>query len=369
MFLPKQQANHPTDSLRRFTNGAVSFRKLRTLSEMDIAGKSVLLRVDLDVLPLVPGNPDSRLTSVKESVNHLCNRGARKIIILGHIGRPKEKDARLSTKLLISSLRSILDRNIAFAQDFDKVPEEKVVVFENVRFWPEETEKSKSSAREEFAKSLACMGDVYINDAFGTCHRNNVSMVDVAMLLPSAAGLHVEREVGVFEQVFQRPKKGFVAIIGGTKIETKLPLINKLAKIAEYVLVGGILPKEIQRNRLQFPNNVIVANLKSDLSDIDNDSANNFIQIIRRAKTIVWNGPIGVFEKKESSSGTDNVAYAIVTATKTKGAFSVAGGGETEKYLRREKLLAGFTHVSNGGGASLEFLSGKALIALEQLRS
>lgn len=357
------------DKLRRFTNGATSFRKLRTLSEVNVAGKSVLLRADLDVLPLVPGNPDTRLTSVKESVNHLCDRGAKKIIILGHIGRPKKKDARLSTKLLVSSLRNILDRNIAFAEDFDKVPEEKVVVFENVRFWPEEIERSESRAREAFAKSLAFMGDVYINDAFGTCHRNNVSMVDVPTLLPSAAGLHVEREIAVFEQVFKRSKKGFVAIIGGVKIETKLPLINKLATIAEYVLVGGSLPKEIQRDRLQFPSNVIVANLKSDLSDIDDHSADNFVRIIKRAKTIIWNGPMGVFEKKESSTGTDTVAYAIVATTKTKGAFSVAGGGETEKYLRRKKLLADFTHVSNGGGASLEFLSGNRLIALEHLRS
>mgnify|MGYP001608262200 CR=1 FL=1 len=355
--------------LRRFTNGDTSFRKLRTLSEVNVAGKSVLLRADLDVLPLAHGNLDNRLTSVKESVNHLCDRGAKRIVILGHIGRPKEKDARLSTKLLISSLRSILDKNIAFAQDFDRVPEGKIVVFENVRFWPEETEKSESSARAAFAKSLACMGDVYVNDAFGTCHRNNASMVDVPTLLPSVAGLHVEREIAVFEQVFKRPKKGFVAIIGGVKIETKLPLINKLAIIAEYVLVGGILPKEIQRDRLQFPNNVIVANLKSDLSDIDKDSADNFVRIIKRAKTIVWNGPMGVFEKKESSTGTDAVAYTIATTTKTNCAFSVAGGGETEKYLRRKKLLADFTHVSNGGGASLEFLSGNRLLALEQLRS
>lgn len=369
MFLPKGQVNNASDNLRRITNDVISFRKLRTLSGMDVVGKSVLLRVDLDVLPLVPGNLDTRLTSIKESVNQLCNRGAKKIIILGHIGRPKEKDPRLSTKLLVSSLRSILDINIAFAEDFDKVPEEKVVVFENVRFWPEETESSGNSARETFAKAIACMGDIYINDAFGTCHRNNVSMIDVPTLLPSAAGLHVEKEIAVFEQVFKRPKKGFIAIIGGAKIETKLPLINKLATIAECVLVGGILPKEIQRDRLQFPNNVIVANLKSDLLDIDADSADNFVQIIKKAKTIVWNGPMGVFEKKESSIGTDAVAYAIVTTTKTKGAFSVVGGGDTEKYLRRKKLLADFTHVSNGGGASLEFLSGNRLIALEQLRS
>lgn len=257
MFLPQQTTSNQTDNSSAST---LCFDKLRTIHELDLKGKSVLLRADLDVLPVIPNNPDTRLTSIKKSIDYIFDRGAEKIVIIGHAGRPKTRDAALSTKQLIKPLQNILGRDISFSQDFDHTPNGKVIIFENVRFWSGETESPESNERTAFAKSLAEMGHVFINDAFGNCHRNHSSMVDIATILPSAIGLQIEKEMTIFEKMFQRPKEGFVAIIGGAKIETKLPVINKLVPLAEYVLVGGILPNEIKQKGLIFPSNVIIAN-------------------------------------------------------------------------------------------------------------
>jgi phosphoglycerate kinase len=231
-------------------------------------------------------------------------------------------------------------------------------LLENLHFWSEELEPNL-----DFAKKLATMADVYINEAFGSCHRNEASMVLLPSLLPHAAGIHLEKEVSELSKLLKDPKRPFVAIVGGAKIETKLPVIENLAKVADSVLVGGKIAKEFQISNFKFPiSNVIVATSAAGDKDIDQKSIDKFGEVIATAKTIVWNGPMGVFEEG-FDKGTKAVAQAIIES----GVYSVVGGGETTEFLASEDLLSKFSFVSSGGGAMLEFLAGKELPGIKAL--
>lgn len=222
----------------------------------------------------------------------------------------------------------------------------------------------------DFAKELANLAHIYVNEAFGNCHRMHASMVLLPKILPAFAGLHLQEEVKVLSELMRSPKRPFVAIVGGAKIETKLPAIENLAKVADVVLVGGELPAEIARlaqskqakNGEKFESKVHVAKLTEDQKDITDDSARKFEQIIAGAKTVVWNGPMGVFEEG-FDRGSADVANAIINS----GAYSVIGGGETSQFLAENNLITKFSFASAGGGAMLEFLAGKSLPAIEAL--
>ena len=299
----------------------------------------------------------TRLTNLKETVDYLLEHGAGQVIIAGHIDRPGGPDSALSTKQLKLNLEKILSRSVIFAENFEKQVLENLVLLENLRFWPGETQNDQS-----FAHQLANLADIYINEAFGNCHRTHASMVSLPSLLPHAAGFHLAKEVEELTKILNDPEKPFVAIVGGAKIETKLPLVEHLAKIADFVLVGGELPVEIKDKKMTFSQNVLVASLTADAKDISDESVKQFCDVIASAKTVVWNGPLGLFEEGHNR-GSIAIARAIIDSP----AYEVIGGGETVEFLAKNNFLSRFSFVSSGGGAMLEFLSGKTLPALKAL--
>ena len=341
---------------------------MRVLGDLDVSGKRVFVRADLDV-PVVTTNDKrpttnaeqvTRLTNLRPTVDWLFDHGASKIIIAGHIDRPQKPDPAFSTEQIKERLEAILSRSVIFTGNFDREILEDLVLLENLRFWPGETKNDP-----EFAKQLASLADVYVNEAFGNSHRNHASMVALPSLLPHAAGVHLEEEVKTLSGLLLAPKRLFVAIVGGAKIETKEPLIEHLAKIADYVLVGGELVRELTVNGLQQltdNSKVMVATLTADTKDIDEVSIEKFKAIISGARTIVWNGPMGVFEEG-FEAGTLAVAEAILASR----AYTVVGGGETTQFLAAKNLLSHFSFVSSGGGAMLAFLAGKTLPGLAAL--
>ena len=391
---------------------------MKLLGDLEIAGKRVFVRADLDV-PLreaqvskderpfgfaqgeLTTNAEiaTRLTNLKPTVDYLIENGASKVIIAGHIDRPSPRlqngkpviDPALSTKQLLKSLSTILNHEIVFVGNLDEVSprryeerprssSSRIILLENLRFWKGETENDL-----EFAKKLASFADCYVNEAFGNSHREHASMValpslfaDVKDLLEPegsaeperpegfyprrAAGIHLEKEVEVLSNLLKNPERPFVAIVGGAKIETKVPVIANFAKIADQVLVGGELPLEIAKSGMEFPPNVSIGKLTIDGKELSRESVNQFIEKIKGAKTIIWNGPTGVFEE-----GFESCTLAIAQAILESGAYSIVGGGETTQFLGSKNLLSRFSFVSAGGGAMLEFLAGKDLPGIKAL--
>ena len=375
---------------------------MKILKDLDVTGKRVFLRADLDV-PLESTNDErlttnaesaTRLQNIKPTVDYLLEHGATQIIIAGHIDRPEKPDPKLSTKQLVELLEKILGQKIEFVQDFtgpvssflpasarsnkldpnsDSKSKElradgnpstaatpKILLFENLRFWPGEVGDSPELARE-----LAALADIYVNDAFGNCHRAHASMIGVPKLLPHAAGLHLQLEVEKLTELMTFPKKPYVAVIGGEKIETKVPVIHNLARVADTVLVGGYLVAEIRGKKFEMQNfgtNVDIGTLTPDDEDLDAQSTTKFTAVISTAATVVWNGPMGHFE-----AGFVKASVAVAQAIIESGAYSVVGGGETTQFLAKNNLLSKFSFVSSGGGAMLEFLAGKKLPGIEAL--
>ncbi|OGD86510.1 hypothetical protein A2870_02660 [Candidatus Curtissbacteria bacterium RIFCSPHIGHO2_01_FULL_41_11] len=356
---------------------------MRLLKDLEVSGKRIFLRADLDVdISNSELNKNVRLRNLLPSVDYLLENGAKQVIVAGHIGRPSPAastdakaladksdgkppnyDPNLSTKNLVEPLERILGRSVVFKDDleFDE-PESlksltQLLLLENLRFWPGEEANDA-----EFAKKLADLADCFVNDAFAVCHRAHASMVGVPKLLPHAAGLHLQEEVETLSKLLAQPEKPFVAIVGGAKIETKIPLIENLSRVADKVLVGGYLPVEIEKDNVELPKNVLVATLGADKKDIDEVSVKKFSDVIAQAKTAVWNGPMGLYEDG-FEKGTVAVAEALIEYAK----YSVVGGGETSDFLASKKLLDSFSFVSSGGGAMLEFLSGKTLPAIAAL--
>ena len=354
---------------------------MKILSGLDVFGKKVFVRADLDVplreAQVVDGErlttsaeveTSTRLVNLKPTVDWLLEHGASQIIIAGHIDRPKKPDPALSTKQLIEPLQKILGRKINFVpqvstqstpgvEQLDTSGFGEVLLFENLRFWPGEEANDLG-----FARQLASMADVYVNDALSVSHREHASVVALPSLLPHAVGLHLQKEFNVLSELLKNPKRPFVAVVGGAKIETKLPVIENLAKFADFVLVGGELPLEIDKRGTRFDSKVIVAGLNPQSKDITEESIDQFRKLITIASTVAWNGPMGVFEE-----GYENGSLAIAQTIIDSGAYSVVGGGETTEFLASKNLLSRFSFVSSGGGAMLEFLAGKSLPGLEAL--
>ncbi len=331
---------------------------MKLLSDIDVSGKRVFLRADLDVD--VKNQADSvRLQNLQPTVKYLLKHEAARILIAGHIGRPTEPDRNLSTKNLLESLKNILGQEIFFQENFQQQNGGKIVLFENLRFWFGEEANEK-----EFAKQMANLADVYINEAFAVCHRKHASIVGLPAILPHAAGLHLEKEVSELGKLLSKPQRPFVAIVGGAKLETKIPVIANLSRVADFVLVGGLIAKEfiVHGSELIVGQNVTTASLTGDGKDIDEKSIDKFAEVIKSAKTVVWNGPMGYFEGG-FGVGTKAVAQAIIKS----GSYSACGGGETVEFLAKNRLISRFSFVSSGGGAMLEFLAGRKLPGIEAL--
>lgn len=340
--------------------------KLKTPKKTNVKDKKILLRLDLDVpvenFQIVD---DTRLKAAGETLIFL-NENNSKIFAVGHRGRPnlplesEEEIAKYSLEPVAlwfaRFFNSPLEKTKIDGFEGWKIGE-RFYLLENLRFFKEEMENE-----EKFAKKLALLGDVFINDAFAVSHRKNASVSAVRKFLPSYAGFRLKKEVEILSEVTKNPKRPLVAIIGGAKIETKLPLVEKMHDLADFVLVGGQIAEEtkslltIQHEKGGRKSVLLVADVLPNKKDITQKSAENFVQIIKKAKTVIWNGPLG-FVEGGFEAGTKAVAEGIINSK----AYSITGGGDTGRFLKSLNLYNKFSFVSVGGGAMLEFLSGKDL--------
>jgi len=316
---------------------------LPKLTDLDVAGKRVLLRLDLDTKS---DENDLRIKASEETLNYLKEKSCQ-IIILGHKGRPEGKvDESLSLK--------------PFQPIFDKWGAE---VKENLRF-----EKGEEENDPEFAKKLASLGDVYVNEAFASSHREHASIVGLPKLLPHAAGFRFEKEVENLSRVFEDAKHPVIFLLSGVK-EDKLSCLEGIKKIADKILIGGRLPDYMGDEKLvsvrsrRENERVIVGNLTMDKEDITLNTIGIFEIEIEKAGTVVVSGPLGKFEDEGHRQGTERVFKAVAES----GAFKIAGGGDTEVALNLLNLEGKFDWISVGGGAMLEFLTKKTLPGIEAL--
>lgn len=388
--------------------------RLRLIKEARVKDKKVLLRCGFDVPFDKKGKikDDSRIRAALETIKLLLKSQA-KIIIISHNGRPGGKRVvglgmaqvgqRLSQllKIKVKVLNDCLGPKVNKAVGRLKAGE--IILLENLRFHPGEEKND-----QKFSRELAGLADLYCNDAFANSHRNHASMVGVPRFLPSYAGLLLAEEVGILSEIMIKPKRPLVGIIGGAKISTKLPVIKNLLTKADFLLLGGALANTILKaqglqvgrsliekkmvklaselvlteNRLKIPLDVVVATEISDraktycrpagrvakeeiILDIGPETVSLYCSIIKKAKSVVWNGPMGYFEINKFSRGT----YDIARAVSRSGLESIVGGGETIEVIKKINLLKKFTYVSTGGGAMLELLAGKKLKAIELLKT
>ncbi len=345
----------------------MNLRKLSLLH--NIKDKTALIRIDSDI-DIKDGKilDDTRLVSSLETIKHILHTGGS-VILVGHSGRPEGKVNPDYTLEPVAKWYALHFKGSISRKDFDGFAGFEItphlLLLENIRFYKEEEE-----GNEEFAQKLSMLGDIFINDAFAVSHRNHASITGISKFLPSFAGIHLERELATLSKIMEHPKRPLGVLIGGAKLETKLPVVSKMHHIAEYVLVGG---KIAQENRLLLKaqhekveglkSAILVADNTSDGQDITPKDTENFIQIIQLCKTIVWNGPFGKMGNPKTEENTLKIARAIIES----GAFSVVGGGDSLSLLKQHNLLSKFSFVSTGGGAMLEFLSGKTLPGVKAL--
>jgi len=318
---------------------------LPLLTNLDVSGKRVLLRLDLDT---DPDPNDLRIKASEETLNYLKEKGASEIIILAHKGRPEGKaDESLSLK--------------PFQPIFDKWGAK---VEENLRFDPGEEANDP-----EFAKKLAALGDVYVNEAFASSHREHASIVGLPKLLPHVVGFHFQKEIENLSKVLDNPKHPVVFLLDGVK-KDKLDYLEGIKQFADKILIGGRLPEylgdaALESVRLQPENSqVVIGNLVMDKEDITLNTIDRFEKEIASAGTIVASGPMGKYEDEGHRQGTERVFNAVSDSS----AFKVAGGGDTEKALSILNISNKFDWISVGGGAMLEFLTKKTLPGIEALK-
>lgn len=391
-----------------------------TLADATLQGKRVLLRAGFDV-PMEDGkvNDVSRIEALLPTMKKILESGAS-LVILSHQGRPKGKaDPAFSQKPLVPILETFLGRDVAFAESCTGASATKlaqglkpgeVLLLENLRYDPREEKND-----EAFAKELASLGDVYVNDAFTNCHRAHASVSALARLLPAYMGLQLEQEVTHLSRVLDDPRRPLTLIVSGAKMETKVPVIERFLEKGDNILLGGaiantfiaargfdpgqslyepdfvekaqeiMLESEMEGSAIIcVPRDAVVASEASEtaqkldlpLEDIGGDmrvydigkvTLERYLSIIRASGMIVWNGPLGLYEYNRFSHATKRIAEAIAEAT-VRGAVSIVGGGDTIDFHTRYGYdLSAYSFVSTGGGAMLEFIAGNALPALEAL--
>ncbi|KKW06057.1 MAG: phosphoglycerate kinase [candidate division CPR1 bacterium GW2011_GWC1_49_13] len=333
--------------------------KLRSLTDLkNLAGKRILLQGDLDV-PVSEGKieEDYRLKALLPTLNFLLERKGR-VLIIGKLGRPKgKKDPALSLQPVADWFSEKLGEKVEFISDLSGNPSSRIALLENLRFW--EGEERNDS---EFAKQLASLGEIYVNDAFANSHRNHASIAGVPRLIPAYAGLQLEKEVQELGSVLVNPARPLVFVLGGAKTETKMPLVPSFAKIADQVLLGGLLmfDRELEGTpKVTFPVDA------TDAYDIGPETIRLFTKLIKEAQTVVWNGPVGKWEDNRYELGTRAIAEELALLKEVK---TVVGGGDTIAALSSFGLLSEMDYVSLGGGAMLQFLAGKELPGLAALK-
>ncbi|MHC4457034.1 MAG: phosphoglycerate kinase [Planctomycetota bacterium] len=406
----------------------------KTAAEIEVDGKKILMRCDFNV-PLDENcniTSDDRIVKALPTIKNILERGGA-LILMSHLGRPKgQRDEKMSLAPVAKRLSELLGRKVIFADDcigdetkakVQSLQTGDCMLLENLRFHKEETIKDKAAkedtqlreAKDNFAKQLAGLADIYVNDAFGTAHRDNASMYTVPLMMegkPRVIGFLIEKELKFLGKTVSNPEKPFVAILGGAKVSDKIGVIENLLAKVDRILIGGAMAytffkaqgKAVGKSlcedgfldeadelvkqahqigcEMVLPVDTVIAkefkagaekrivcgDIKSDWQgmDIGPQTQKLFAEKLAGAKTIVWNGPMGVFEMPPFDEGTKVVALAVAEAT-DNGAKSVIGGGDSASAVKKLGLENRITHISTGGGASLEFLEGKKFKCLEIL--
>ncbi|HEY8751238.1 MAG TPA: phosphoglycerate kinase [Tepidisphaeraceae bacterium] len=379
----------------------------KTVADIDVKGKRVLMRVDFNV-PLEGSSitDDRRITQALPTIKSVLDRGGR-LVLMSHLGRPKGgSEPKYSLKPAADRLKELLHKDVKFTSDSIGPDVEKavadlkdgdVLLLENLRFHKEEEKNDPN-----FAKQLAKLGDIYVNDAFGTAHREHASTFGAAQALagkPRVIGALIQKELKFLGEAVSNPKRPFVAILGGAKVSDKINVIEQLLGKADTLLIGGAMAytfflaqgKEVGKSlverdkvdlakqllakaggKIKLPVDTVVAsemtdtaqtqivegNIPADLEgfDIGPKTRELYKAEIAKAKTIIWNGPMGVFEKKPFAEGTQQIAQAVADATARNGAITIIGGGDSAAAVEQMHLADKVSHVSTGGGASLKFL-------------
>ncbi len=346
---------------------------MRTLKDFNLKGKRVLVRCDFNVPLGEKGEilDDFRIKAMIPTIEYLIEKGA-KVILMSHLGRPEGKVVEsLRLTPIQDKLMEYLDLSITKTKDcigkeiedwINQMQPGEILLLENLRFHKEEEEND-----ENFAKALSKLGDIFINDALSVCHRNHASVVGIIKYLPSGAGFLLEKEVKALSQIIENPKRPLVVIIGGSKVGDKAKVAENFSEIGDWLLVGSLIAEEIKGKKMKIKNleKIIWPVDESGLGkDIGPQTIELFKDKILLAKTIFWAGPLGKIEEEKYQKGTKEIAKAVIESE----AFSVVGGGDTIEFLSKFGLLEKFNHVSTGGGAMLEFLSGEKLPGIEALK-
>ena len=345
---------------------------MKTLKDFNFKNKRVLVRCDFNV-PLSKNGEildDFKIKATIPTIEYLVERGA-KLILMSHLGKPEGKVVdNLRLTPVQEKLMEYLDFSVTKAWDcvgreiedwINQMQPGEILLLENIQFHPGETKNDT-----DFAKALTGYADIFIMEAFGQAHRDYASITGIPKYLPSGAGFLLEKEIKALTALMRNPKKPLIAIIGGAKVETKTKLINKISENADYVLVGGLIKKEIDENKVKLKNpQKIVAPIDDiDTFDIGPQTINLFKEKIKLAETIFWNGPLGKIEEKPFQNGSKEIAKAIIES----GSVSVVGGGETVEFINKIGLTEKFSHVSTGGGAMLDFIADGKLVGIEALK-
>lgn len=390
----------------------------KSVRDIDVSGKRVLVRVDFNVPLDKSGNvaDDTRIRAALPTIRHLMQNHA-KVILVSHLGRPKGKyDERYSLKPVARRLETLLGQKVQMVEESVGDPPRnavqqlqggEVLMLENVRFYADEQKNE-----DKFARSLAELAEVFVNDAFGTAHRAHASTEGVARILPGVAGLLMEKEIEMLSKVLSSPERPFVSVIGGAKVSDKIGVIGNLLQKVDTLLIGGGMANTFLRAKglemgksflegdkvelaLELMNKASVAGIKFLLPvdlvvsraadpdaerkvvpvetvppdwmalDIGPESTKVFGEVIREAKTVVWNGPMGVFEMDAFAEGTFKIARAVAESK----ALTIVGGGDSAAAVKKAGVADQITHISTGGGASLEFLEGKQLPGIAVLQN
>ncbi|NLF43976.1 MAG: phosphoglycerate kinase [Bacteroidales bacterium] len=388
----------------------------KSIKEIDVRGKKVIVRVDFNV-PLDENGKitdDKRIVGALPTIKYLVDNGA-KTILVSHLGRPKDGfEDKYSMKPTALRLGQLLGKEVIMAKDVigpdakekaAALKDGEVLMLENVRFHKEETKNDAA-----FAKELSELAEIYVNDAFGTAHRAHASTAGLADYLPAVCGYLIQKEIDIMGKALSNPERPFVAILGGAKVSDKIGVIENLIGKVDYLIVGGgmaytffkakgygigtsiceddkvelaksLLEKaESQGVKLMLPvDNAVGKEFKNDTEskvvasnqipdgwmgmDIGPETIKQYSEVIKKAKTVVWNGPMGVFEFANFANGTKEVAKAVAES----GAISINGGGDSAAAVEQLGFADKITHISTGGGASLEFLEGKVLPGIDVL--
>lgn len=384
--------------------------ELKTIKDVDVKGKRVFLRVDFNVS--MNGDEiadDFRIKAALKTIDYLIDNDA-KLVIATHLGRPEGRDAHFSTKKLAMRLKEYIGRDIKFVPEcigsyvrsaVDNLQPKEVIMLENLRFYSEEEKND-----EQFASELASLADIYVNDAFSVCHRTHASVSAITKHLPSYSGFLLDNEISVLSSIYNHPDKPLVIAIGGAKAQTKVEVIKRFFDKADHILVGGVMANvileasgrsigksaingdiskelegvDLSLPKLHIPVDVVIAKEVSEnaktkvvgigavdedsiILDIGPETVALFSEIVKDAKTVVWNGPLGYSEIKTFARGTDTFAKSLCKSN----AYKIIGGGDSITALDKIGMLDNIDFVSTGGGAMLEFLAGNKMPGIEPL--